>query len=935
MSDEIATLHDIMTLFDGHAQRPAILAVQAEGADQWTFARLADHSRRLAAGLREAGLEPGERAALLAPNRPEWIVTCFALIEAGAVPVLIDAQTGPDALRRVLDDSGASWVFSTSDIARPESQPEAAPEREDRQPQRQQRREGGGVAVSAESPPASAQPSFPPPFADRNVVLLDAPEDQPPSWRRFLAEHPIEPDGADPEAMAVLFYTSGTSGAAKGVPLSHKNLASNIQALKVMDLLGPDDRLMLPLPLHHVYPFTVGMFLPLATGIPVILPHSLTGPELVRAMKEGEATDLLAVPRLLSALMGAIEGRVAERGRVAAALFRAMLATSTALRWRLGVRVGRRLFAKLHRQMAPALHTVASGGSAIEPRLARRLEGLGWRFADGYGLTETSPVVAFNLPGRARIGTVGRPIAGVDVRIAEPREGQSHGEIEVRGPNVFAGYWNRPEKTQEALTSDGYFRTGDLGDLDRDGYLRVLGRASSLIVMPGGENVWPEDVEQALTASDLIAEAGVLLHEEKLAAVVVPESEPFRGAAEEMQAEVRREVNRISRDLPSHHRVSHVAVTRQPLDRTRLGKLRRHLLKDRYEELQRHGDRVEQPAGPMAVEEMPEQVRSLFRSPAVGQTWEWLAERYADLRLAPDSHLQADLGVDSMEWLRLGLEIQQRTGHALPEEAVRRIETVEDLLREVAEARERAPAETEAVSRRLQEPDELLDEEQRQWLRTPGWMVRAVGALCRAARVLLRGWVRMRVLGREHVSGTQPVIILPNHRSLLDAPALFAALPPQRLRRATWGGAINVMFRTRFMRLVSRANRVVPIDPQRGSAASLALAAAALKRGDTLMWFPEGGVSRSGRLQPFLPGIGLLLETHPLPVVPVWIAGSREALPLGSRWLRFRRVTVRFGEPIDPDDIPREGETEVERAERAAAFLRDRVADLGKDLTPD
>jgi long-chain acyl-CoA synthetase len=902
MSDEIATLHDVIATLEGRGQQLAILAMQTEGMDEWTSARLADHRRRLAAGLRQSGLEPGARAALVAPNRPEWIIACLALIEAGGVPVLIDAQTGPEALARVIDDSGASWVFSTSGIAKPDE---------------------------------SGQ-TFPAPFADRHLVLLDAGEDQPRSWRRLLVDEPFESEAVDPEELAVLFYTSGTSGAAKGVPLSHRNLASNVQALKSMDLVAPNDRLLLPLPLHHVYPFSVGMLLPLVTGIPIILPQSLTGPELVRAMKEGEATDLLAVPRLLSALMAAIEGRVADRGRMAVTLFHAMLATSTTLRWRLGLPVGRWLFTKLHQQMAPSLHTVASGGSAIDAQLARRLEGLGWRFADGYGLTETSPLVAFNLPGRARIGTVGRPVDGVDVRIAEPREGQSHGEIEVKGPNVFSGYWNRPEETEAAFTSDGYFRTGDLGELDRDGYLRVFGRASSLIVMPGGENVWPEDVEQALVGSDMIAEAGVLLREERLVAVVVPESEPFRNVGrEEVESDVRAEVKRIARTLPSHHRVGHVQVTRQPLNRTRLGKLRRHLLEQRYEELERHGDRAEQPGGPVPVEEMPEEIRSLFQSSAVRRTWDWLAERYSDVRLAPETHLQADLGIDSMEWLRLGLEIQQRTGHALPEETIRRIETVGDLLREVAEAQQHGPSEVEDLSRRLREPEEA---DRRPAARlAPHARRRGEGVRSRMlglARLLLRGWFRLRVLGQEHVSGGQPVIVLPNHRSYLDAPAVGAALPREQLQQSTWGGATSVMFRNRFMRLLSRATRVIPVDPRRGSGASLALAAAALKRGDSLVWFPEGGISRTGRLQPFLPGIGLLLEAQPLPVVPVWVAGSREALPFGSWRPRFQRVTVRFGEPIAPDDIPREGDTEVERAQNVAEFLHDRVAELGKSTEP-
>ena len=894
MSSRIITLQDVIAAFERHGNRPALLAVQKKGVEEWSFAELTDMSGRLAVGLRRAGLQAGERAALLAPSRPEWIAACFALIRAGIVPVLIDAQIGSKALAQVLDDSDVSAIFSAKDLVEKLPQSEGA--------------------------------------ADRKTILLDGPEDDPRSWRQFLAQEAIEPHQPSADDMAVLFYTSGTSGSAKGVPLSHGNIASNLQALIELDLLAPSDRVLLPLPLHHVYPFTVGMLVPLTSGVPIAMPQSLSGPQIVRAMKETQATVLLGVPRIYSALLGGIKGRIAQRGRVAAGVFRALLTLSMAMR-RLGVRVGRGLFARLHREMAPSLQMVTSGGSAIDPGTVKQLEGLGWRFADGYGLTETSPVVAFNLPGRARIGTVGRPLAGVEVRIAEPESGRPHGEILAKGPNVFSGYWNRPEETEAAFTSQGYFRTGDLGEFDQNGYLRVFGRASSLIVLPGGENVWPEDIEEAFAQSDAISEAGVLLHEGKLVAVVVPDPDQHRGG-EEAESRLRQEVSGISRDLPSHHRVTQVLVSREPLARTRLGKLRRHLLEARFAELQRgEGDGEKTPrAGPLPVEEMPSEYQALFDEPAVRRTWDWLAQRFPEARLTPQTGLETELGVDSMEWMRLGLEIQQQTGHELTEEAIGRMETVGDLLRAVAEARQAGAAESEDMLERLREPHTLLDDEQRRWLRGQGPVTRGLGAFCIALdRLALRWYTRLRVIGHERVAGQEPMIIAPNHHSFLDAPALAAALPDERLRRTYWGGAVNVMFRTRLRRLLSRATRVFPVDPRRHSAASLAAAAAVLQRGDSLVWFPEGGVARDGRLQPFLPGVGLLLQAHPVPVVPVWIEGSYEALPYPSRWPRRQQIAVRFGEPLAPDDLPRDGEGDLDRAERVAEFLRDRVVRLGEE----
>jgi long-chain acyl-CoA synthetase len=687
---------------------------------------------------------------------------------------------------------------------------------------------------------------------------------------------------------------------------------------------------LLPLPLHHVYPFTVGMLVPLASGASIIFPRSLSGPQIVRAMTQGRASFLLGVPRIYSALTAAIEDRVAARGRVAAAFFRAALAFSTMLRRRTGLRIGRGLFAMLHRQMAPNLDTVVSGGAPIAPGLARKLEGLGWRFMNGYGLTETSPVLAFNEPGRARIGTVGRPLSGVEVRIAEPESERPHGEILARGPNVFSGYWNLPDKTDEVFTPDGFFRTGDLGEFDEDGCLRILGRASSLITHPGGENVRPEDVEEALGQPEVIDEAGVLLHEDKLVAVIVPERESIgRADGEELDTRIRQEVSRLSRRLPSHHRVSDLVISREPLVRTRLGKIRRHLLAQRYQEIRQGDDTARRPAGPVAIEEMSPEMQALFEIPVTRQTWDWLVERFPDARLTPETVLQSELGIDSLDWLRLGLEIQQRTGRQLNEEAMRRIDTVGDLLREITEAEQDVSTEAGDVVDRLRTPEDLIDENQRRWLRPRGFLTRAIGsALFGIDRLALRALLGLQVVGRENVEGDSPVLLVPNHRSYLDAPALAAALPKKRLRQTQWGGATSVMFRNWSRRLVSRATSVVPVEPQREPETSLALAAAVLQNDRSLVWFPEGAISRDGRLQPFQPGIALLIEAQAVPVVPVWIEGTQRALPFGSWRLRLVKITVRFGKRILPEDIPKGDRSEEGQADRIAQFLHDRVAEL-------
>jgi long-chain acyl-CoA synthetase len=255
-----------------------------------------------------------------------------------------------------------------------------------------------------------------------------------------------------PEEAATLFYTSGTTGSSKGVPLSHRNLVFQLNAIIATKILTDADRLLLPLPLHHTYLFVIGMLLPLAMGLPIVMPQSLTGPQMMRAIREGAVTAVVGVPALFEALYSGIEARVESEGRIAELLFKANLRLSLWLRRWLGLRAGKLLLRPLHQQVGPQLRIMACGGATLDPELAWKLEALGWQVAIGYGLTETAPLLTLNPPGAAKIGTVGKPIPGVELRIdpSGPRSGLAQersvalqlkhpsGEVLARGPNVFA-----------------------------------------------------------------------------------------------------------------------------------------------------------------------------------------------------------------------------------------------------------------------------------------------------------------------------------------------------------------------------------------------------------------------------------------------------------------------------------------------------------------
>jgi long-chain acyl-CoA synthetase len=376
---------------------------------------------------------------------------------------------------------------------------------------------------------------------------------------------------------------------------------------------------------------------------------------------------------------------------------------------------------------------------------------------------------------------------------------------------------------------------------------------------------------------------------------------------EEISQFIRQAIEQQQQRLPSHRQIRDYAITFDPLPRTHLGKIRRHQLAQRYQQAKQQAATPVTPQGPLPVALMSLEDQQLLEEPTAKAVWDWLTRRFPQARLTPDSHLRLDLDIDSLAWLNLTLELREFIGVLLTDEAISRIITIRDLLRETLEA-ERITITGESPLEALRHPEKLLTKEQQSWLQPPGFLVRAFGLFLVALnRLLMYRIFRLKVHGYEHLPQHGPFLLLPNHISLLDPPALVAALSKKHLRLTYWGGWTGIMFSNPLMRLVSRATRVVAIDPEHGPLSSIAFAIAALRGGYNLVWFPEGGISRSGRLQHFRPGIGLILSVQPLPVIPVWITGSAKALPPDTWRLQPHPITITFGEPIPFEEIQQLG----------------------------
>jgi long-chain acyl-CoA synthetase len=860
----------------GH--HPAIIAFGDDGTVTWDSATVADKALRLARGLSESGVSRGDRVALWAPNSPAWIVTALAVLAAGGVVVPIDDLADASQFEAAIASSGARLVFTTS------------------------RHLGSSGDI----------------FAGHvaRAILMDEPEHPGKSVTRWLSlfgerpEHLPAPASVDP---GLLSWTSGTTGSPKAFLLTHGNIATNIGALQQLNVVGPQDRALLPLPLHHAYPFIVGMLTTSTVGTTIVLPGGTAGPLLMQAMREAGVTTIIGVPRLYDALSTAIETRATARGPSVRLVWRTLLKAASLLQRSTGLRAGRLLFTPVRHALAPRLRLLVSGGARLEPDTEESLEALGWTVLSGYGLAETASLFTGNRPGARRAGSVGRPIADGEVRIANPDE-EGIGEIELLGSSITEGYLDNADANREAFTPDGWYCTGDLGFVDRDGFLFVTGRAKEVLVLGGGKKALPEDLEKIYGSAAEITEIAVLEDKGALVGLVRPDPEKLleRGATNLRDA-VRVILAEKAQTLPSWQRLSGFALTDEALPRTRLGKYQRFLLPALYAEALAGGAR-------RAVRALTPEDTALLRDPTAEAVWNLFRERYPDQPLDPDVNLALDLNLDSFDWMEIAVELQDRLGLHLSESEIARIQTLRDLMRLAIERRGGAPASPRE--------ERAMATDYERWLAPPGLARTAFAMVLYALnRLLMRRLFRLRISGAEKLPPAGAFVITSNHISDLDGLVIAAALPWSRFRRLHWAGDAARMFSNPLSRLFCRAVNVYPVEADRPGAV-LESARRVLRAGDVQVWFPEAWRSPDGRLQRFLPGIGQLLLRSGAPAAPALIGGAFEAMPRGRRFPRLHQITVVFG-AAEPVETLREAGAGRTDEERIADALRQRVIALG------
>jgi long-chain acyl-CoA synthetase len=504
----------------------AAFSYHAEGAwHEITYRAAADRVRRVAGALAALGLERGDRAAILAENRPEWALADYGCLCAGVVDVPIYATLTAGQVAYILNDAGARLVFASDaeQLAKLQEERENLPELE-------------------------------------WVVVFDPPAELPEgamSWDDFLTRGEggseeafrAEAESTAPGDTATILYTSGTTGDPKGVMLSHNNLHSNVRAAQTCLPIDASDTTLSFLPLSHVFQRMVDYLL-FNRGCTIAYARAIeTVPEDLRMVRP---TVVVSVPRLYEkvyakvmdagGVKGALVHWAAEVGKewAEARLAGRKPGALTAAKYRLAHAL---VFKKIYQGVGGRLRYFVSGGAPLSPEINKFFFSAGIVILEGYGLTETSPVTNVNrpqnFPENFRIGTVGKPVPATEIRIAED------GEILVRGPQVMKGYYNRPEATREVIDDEGWFHTGDIGELDDEGFLRITDRKKDIIVTAGGKNVAPQPIENRLKKNRFFDQPVLVGDQERfITLMVVPDFDAVEAWAREkgIQAADRREL---------------------------------------------------------------------------------------------------------------------------------------------------------------------------------------------------------------------------------------------------------------------------------------------------------------------------------------------------------------------------------------------------------
>jgi len=936
---------------DSFELRGNSVAMRIVGDDSqvYTFAQSLAAIRSLAYRLGQENIAFGDRIALIGENHPCWALSYLSVLYRGAVCVPLDPHGEIETITNFLENSEAKLAFIGAEF---KEKFQMIMEKLGRHitavvwDQNGLSTNGDPVDKSFEYEDEGSRNGFRP-FADWAVT--EVPDS-------FIRDTPRARGGDT----ALLIYTSGTTGTPKGVPLTHGNILAELDGINEVLKLSDKESILSLLPLFHAYLQIVNLWVATTYGCQAGYLKELSPAELSAAMTEFKPTILTTVPRLWYLFHKKIFDAVEGRPKFVQLLFRAMLATNGFSRDVLRVNLGHIFFGKVHAGFGGRLRIAISAGSRFDEDVARDFHKLGFTILQGYGLTETSGAATATYENDNRIGSVGKPMFNAEIKI-DRSDPEGVGEVLIRGEMVFSGYYKNPTATAEAFTEDGWFRSGDLGRIDRDGHLFIVGRAKDVIVLPSGKNVHPEDLEVHYLKAPEVEELAVLgvkddaesrAGSEKLVAIVVPNFEYLKQAkiANSKEA-IRYALDNLGRELPEYQRVRDYIVRAEPLPRTATRKIKRFELKKQIESGEIEGGTSDTKDWKLTPAD------AAFLEAGVARTVISAIQQHVEDAdsIHPEMNLEIDLGLDSLARAEVfaALENAFETEFTADQAAAAiTVENVVQLVRTTPKGAEidrdsgidlKADLNWSAIIRNVN--DDMP--EIRNILKNRPLFAGFAFSVYRSFNLFCRIFMRLEVEGVENLhkaanrpgekneqTGISPFLICPNHQSFLDPFVLCSNYPFSLFRNIFHVGA-KMFFETRTMRFIAKMLNVVPIDQDTQLMRAMKAGAIGLKNGKVLNIYPEGERAFDGDLHQFKKGAAILATELDLPIVPVALDGLQNVWARRSWRIRPAKVKIRIGEPFFAREIleraPAESNLSEDKYDLVISHLKNVIAEMIED----
>ena len=670
--------------------------------------------------------------------------------------------------------------------------------------------------------------------------------------------------------VSLILYTSGTTGNPKGVMLMFDNILINMEGLDEYKMFRTTDRVLALLPMHHIFPLLGAGVVPLGKGSTIVFLKEVSSQAMVEALQKYKITFIIGVPKLWEMLHKKIMEKI-NGGKITKLIFKLAEKINNK-------NFSRKIFKKVHDGFGGNIRFFVSGGSKLDPQVSRDFLTLGIDVCEGYGLTETSPMISFTPTDEVVPGSAGKILTGVTVKIADD------GEILAKGRNVMKGYYGRPDATAEVIDKDGWFHTGDLGEI-KNGLLYVTGRKKEMIVLSNGKNINPIEIEQWIMANtDLIKEMAIMDYEDKLTAVIYPDfyklhEEGITNITETFKKGV---IDKYNKQAASYKKVLDVKIVQEELPKTKIGKIRRFMLKDVINKKEEKVQNIVEPSTE-EYKNISAFLKSIKNKPII-----------------PNAHLELDLGLDSLDTVELLSHIEGTFGVKIDEQTFVEHCTVEKLAEYVEKHSK------EMMNDTKMDWKEILSKDTEGELPKSNGIGKIIKFILKPAFLF---FVKVKKEGLENIEKNEPVIFAGNHQSFLDGFIVNQAVPNSVLDK-TYYFADTKHFKKGYMKFMGENSNIIFVDINKNLVNSLQMLSKALRNGKNIVIFPEGTRTRDGKINNFKKFFAILSKELNIPIVPFVLDGAYEAYPPSSKYPKGGDVKVKFLEKIYPADMSYEEITE-------------------------